>query len=148
MKPSDQFSVTTNVMYQRIDADGYNNYQATGTSPSPYPTTPGVYQPYDVQEPYYDSFKMVSLDAVYDFGPTTLTFVPAYWRRSVMQSTDSTEALQNINNLTQFLQSLYVEDRSDHAGQLRAAPGVKWRERVSMAGWRLRRRSALRLPHL
>jgi len=110
VKPSEQLSVTTNVMYQRIDADGYNNYQATGTSPSPYPSNPGVYQPYDIQEPYYDSFKMISLDAVYDFGPATLTFAPAYWRRYVFQSTDSTEALQNINNLTAFLPSLYVEE--------------------------------------
>jgi iron complex outermembrane receptor protein len=110
VKPTEQLSVTTNLMYQRIDADGYNNYQATGTSPSPYPSNPGVYQPYDTQEPYYDSFKMGSLDVVYDFGPTTLTFVPAYWKRYVFQSTDSTEALQNINNLTQFLQSLYVEE--------------------------------------
>ncbi len=39
-----------------------------------------------------------------------MTFTPAYWRRYVFQSTDSTEALQNINNLTQFLQSLYVEE--------------------------------------
>jgi outer membrane receptor protein involved in Fe transport len=109
VKPSDQLSVTINTMYQRINADGYNNYQATGTSPSPYPTNPGVYQPYDTQEPYYDSFKMVSMDAVYDFGPASLTVVPAYWNRHVLQSTDSTEALQNINNLTQFLQSLYVE---------------------------------------
>jgi iron complex outermembrane receptor protein len=109
-KPDDKLSVTVNGMYQRIQADGYNNYQATGTSPSPYPSTPGIYQPYDTQEPYYDSFKMLSLDAVYDFGPVTLTFTPAYWRRYVFQSTDSTEALQNINNLTQFLQSLYVEE--------------------------------------
>src|SRR5579863_3582269 len=109
VKPDDQFSVTLNTMYQRINADGYSNYQATGTSPSPYPTNPGVYQPYDTQEPYYDSFKMISLDAAYDFGPMTLTFAPAYWKRFVLQSTDSTEALQNINNLTQFLQSLYVE---------------------------------------
>ena len=109
VKPSEQLSVTVNTMYQRINADGYNNYQATGTSPSPYPTTPGVYQPYDVQEPYYDSFKLISLDAVYDFGPATVTFTPAYWKRFVHQSTDSTEALQNINNLTQFLESLYVD---------------------------------------
>ncbi len=109
VKPSEQLSLTVNTMYQRINADGYNNYQATGTSPSPYPTTPGVYQPYDVQEPYYDSFKLISLDAIYDFGPVTLTFTPAYWKRFVHQSTDSTEALQNINNLTQFLQSLYVD---------------------------------------
>ncbi|HEX2789136.1 MAG TPA: TonB-dependent receptor [Steroidobacteraceae bacterium] len=110
LKPSEQLSVTTNLMYQRIEADGYNNYQATGTSPSPYPTNPGVYQPYDIEEPYYDSFKMASLDVVYDFGPVTVTFAPAYWKRYVFQSTDSTEALQNINNLTAFLPSLYVEE--------------------------------------
>jgi iron complex outermembrane receptor protein len=123
VKPSDQLSVTTNLMYQRISADGYNNYQATGTSPSPYPSTPGIYQPYDIQEPYYDGFKMASLDVVYDFGPTTLTFVPAYWKRNVMQSTDSTEALQNINNLTQFLPSLYVEedDTTQSSFELRLA---------------------------
>ena len=109
VKPTEKLSVTTNLMYQRIQADGYNNYQATGTSPSPYPTNPGIYQPYDIQEPYYDSFKMISLDVVYDFGPATLTFVPAYWKRFVFQSTDSTEALQNINNLTTFIPALYVE---------------------------------------
>jgi iron complex outermembrane recepter protein len=109
VKPSEQLSVTTNVMYQRIEADGYNNYQATGTDPSPYPANPGIYQPYDTEEPYYDSFKMVSMDLVYDFGPATVTFAPAYWKRFVFQSTDSTEALQNINNLTTFIQSLYVE---------------------------------------
>jgi len=38
-----------------------------------------------------------------------LTFVPAYWKRFVFQSTDSTEALQNINNLTTFIPNLYVE---------------------------------------
>jgi iron complex outermembrane recepter protein len=108
-KPNDRLSVTTTAMYQRIDADGYNNYQATGTDPSPYPAHPGIYQPYDQPEPYYDQFKMVSVDFVYDFGPTTLTFAPAYWQRYVFQSTDSTEALQNINNLTTFIQNLYDE---------------------------------------
>jgi iron complex outermembrane recepter protein len=109
IKPSDSLSITTTLMYQRIDADGYNVYQATGTSPDPYPSTPGVYQPYDQPEPYYDQFKLAGLDLVYDLGPATLTFAPAYWQRYVIQSQDSTEALQNINNLTQFLQSLYQE---------------------------------------
>jgi iron complex outermembrane receptor protein len=109
VKPNDQLSVTTTAMYQRIDADGYNNYQATGTSPAPYPEPPGVYQPYDQQEPYYDQFKLVSMTGVYDFGPVSLTLTPAYWQRFVYQSTDSTEALENINNLTTFIQTLYAE---------------------------------------
>ena len=110
VKPTDQLSATLTLMYQRIAADGYNNYQATGTSPAPYPTNPGIYQPYDQPEPYYDQFKMVSLTVVNDFGPVSLTVTPAYWQRDVIQSTDSTEALQNINNLTTFIQNLYTEN--------------------------------------
>jgi iron complex outermembrane receptor protein len=109
VKPNDQLSVTTTLMYQRIAADGYNNYQATGTSPSPYPSHPGIYQPYDQPEPYYDQFKLASMTLVYDFGPASVTLTPAYWQRFVFQSTDSTEALQNINNLTSFIQNLYQE---------------------------------------
>jgi iron complex outermembrane recepter protein len=108
-KPTDTLSATLTLMYQRIAADGYNNYQATGTSPDPYPTHPGVYQPYDQPEPYYDQFKLASLTVVNDFGPFSLTVTPAYWQRKVFQSTDSTEALQNINNLTTFIQNLYSE---------------------------------------
>jgi outer membrane receptor protein involved in Fe transport len=109
VKPNEKLSVTFNGMYERIDADGYNNYQATGDVPGPYPSHPGIYQPYDQPEPYYDQFKMISMNLVWDLGPTTMTLAPSYWQRFVYQSTDSTEALQNINNLTSFVQNLYVE---------------------------------------
>jgi iron complex outermembrane receptor protein len=101
VKPSDPLSITTTLMYQRIDADGYNNFQ----------NPPGglvIYQPYDQQEPYYDSFKMASLKVEYNFGAATLTSATSYWKRDVVQSTDSTEALQNINNLTHLVNGVYV----------------------------------------
>ncbi len=103
VKPTDDLSVTTTLMYQRIDADGYNNYQQ-------YPGGLTLYQPYDQQEPYYDSFKMASLTIAYNFGAASFTSATSYWKRYVFQSTDSTEALQNINNLTTFIQNLYVEE--------------------------------------
>jgi len=112
VKPSDDLSMTGTVMYQRIDADGYNNYQSP-------PGGLAIYQPYDQQEPYYDSFKMASLKVDYNFGAATLTSATSYWKRDVVQSTDSTEALQNINNLTHlvngsyvpnFIQNLYTEE--------------------------------------
>jgi len=109
VKPNDKFSVRFNGMYQRIAADGYNAYQATGTTPGPYPSTPGIYQPYDQQEPYYDQFRLLSMVLLWDMGPTTMTLAPSYWQRFVSQSQDSTEALQNINNLTEFRQTLFVE---------------------------------------
>jgi iron complex outermembrane receptor protein len=103
IKPSDPLSITTTLMYQRIDADGYNNFQDP-------PGGLALYQPYDQQEPYYDSFKMASLKVEYNFGPATLTSATSYWKRDVVQSTDSTEALQNINNLTHLVNGVYVPD--------------------------------------
>ncbi|HEX4242190.1 MAG TPA: TonB-dependent receptor [Steroidobacteraceae bacterium] len=99
LKPTDELTINGTLMYQRIDAQGYNNYQATGTSPDPYPSTPGIYQPNDVKEPYYDSFKLASLTVKYSFGFADLTSATGYWQRYVFQSTDATEALQNINGL-------------------------------------------------
>jgi len=103
VKPTDGLSITTTLMYQRIDADGYNNDQSP-------PGGLAIYQPYNLPEPYYDSFKLASLVLDYDFGLATLTSATSYWRRFVYQSTDSTEALQNIFNTTDFIENLYVEE--------------------------------------
>ena len=97
LKPNDALSVNATLMYQRIDAQGYSNYQSSPPSPAPYPSTPGIYQPLDVKEPYYDSFKLASLTVKYNFGFAELTSATAYWKRYVFQSTDATEPLQNIN---------------------------------------------------
>jgi outer membrane receptor protein involved in Fe transport len=103
VKPVDDLSITGTVMYQRIDADGYNNYQSP-------PGNQTIYQPYDIQEPYYDSFKLGSLKVSYDMEFANLTSATSYWKRDVFQTTDSTEAIQNIFNLTTFVPNLYQEE--------------------------------------
>jgi iron complex outermembrane recepter protein len=103
IQPTSEFSITGNFMYQRIDADGYNNYQAP-------PNNEAIYQPYNIQEPYYDSFRLWSLKVSYDMPFANLTSASSYWNRDVYQSTDSTEALQNIFNYTQFIPNLYSEN--------------------------------------
>ena len=100
-KPSDALSVTGTLMYQDIRADGYNNFQLN-------PGGLAIYQPYDTQEPYFDYFKMSSLKIEYAFSGATLTSATSYWKRDVYQSTDSTEALQNINNVTHLVNGSYV----------------------------------------
>ena len=109
-KASDRLSFTLNWMYQKINADGYNNYQDP-------PAQQAIFQPYDQQEPYGDTFNMESLKIVFDTGWGELTSASAYWRRDVHQSTDSTEALQNIFNmvyqspsLPAFVQNLYQDE--------------------------------------
>ncbi len=99
----DTLSITGNFMYQRIDADGYNNYQSP-------PGCCAIYQPYDIKEPYYDSFHLWSLKVSYDMPFANLTSASSYWKRDVYQSTDSTEALQNIFNYTQFVPNLYEDN--------------------------------------
>ena len=103
VQPSDALSITGNFMYQRIDADGYNNYQAP-------PNNEAIYQPYDIKEPYYDSFHMFSLKVSYDLSFANLTSASSYWKRDVYQATDSTEALQNIFNYTTFVPNLYEDN--------------------------------------
>ena len=103
VQPADNLSITGNFMYQRIDADGYNNYQSP-------PGCCAIYQPYDIKEPYYDSFHMFSLKVSYDMSFANLTSASSYWQRDVYQSTDSTEALQNIFNYTAFVPNLYSEN--------------------------------------
>jgi iron complex outermembrane recepter protein len=103
VQPEDNLSITGSFMYQRIDADGYANYQAP-------PNNEAIYQPYDIQEPYYDSFHLWSLKASYDMSFANLTSASSYWKRDVYQSTDSTEALQNIFNFTQFVPNIYSEN--------------------------------------
>jgi len=107
VQPVDNLSITGNFMYQRIDADGYNNYQATGNSAI---GNQAIYQPYDIKEPYYDSFHMFSLKVSYDMAFANLTSASSYWQRDVYQSTDSTEALENIFNFTQFVPNLYSDN--------------------------------------
>lgn len=111
VKPSDALSITGMLMYQDIRADGYNNFQEQ-------PGGLAIYQPYDQQEPYHDYFRLASLKIEYNMDFASLTSATSYWNREVLQSTDSTEALQNINNLTHlvngvyvanFIQNLYVE---------------------------------------
>jgi outer membrane receptor protein involved in Fe transport len=103
LQPSDALSITSNFMYQRIDAQGYNNFQAP-------PNNEAIYQPYDIKEPYYDSFHMWSMKVSYDMSFANLTSASSYWKRDVYQSTDSTEALQNIFNYTQFVPNLYQDN--------------------------------------
>jgi outer membrane receptor protein involved in Fe transport len=103
VQPMDTLSVTGTFMYQRIDADGYNVYQSP-------PGCCGIYQPYDLPEPYYDAFHLWSLKVSYDMPFANLTSASSYWKRDVYQSQDATEALQNIFNYTNFVEGIYSEN--------------------------------------
>ncbi len=136
VKPNDDLSITASGMYQDIRADGYNNFQEQ-------PGGLAIYQPYDEQEPYHDYFRLASLKIEQVMGFATLTSATSVWSRQVLQSTDSTEALQNINNLTHlvngvyvadYIQNLYVEVDPDPAIQRRIAPDLEQQRAAGMGG--------------
>jgi iron complex outermembrane recepter protein len=111
VKPTDELSITGSLMYQRIDMDGYDEYEAP---PGPLPGFPSsnvyaIFQPYNIPEPYYDQFKLASLVVKYSFPGADLTSATSYWDRFVIDSQDSTEALQNVFNLTAFVPTLFQE---------------------------------------
>ncbi len=103
--PTDTLKITTALMYQRIDADGYNAFQYPPGAAGGY----SLYQPYDIQEPYYDQFKLASITVKYNPGPFELTSVTSYWQRESVQSQDTTEGVQNVFNLTQFIPNIFYE---------------------------------------
>jgi iron complex outermembrane recepter protein len=112
--PSDVLKITGTLMYQRIDADGYNAYQQPPGASGGY----SIYQPYDIQEPYYDSFKLASVTVKYSMDFADLTSATSYWNRDSVQSQDTSEGVQNVFNLTQFIPNLFVEnDPSAQVGE-------------------------------
>jgi hypothetical protein len=89
-------------MYQRIDADGYNNYQ------SPPANQASISLRH--QRTHYDSFHMFSLNQLRHVlrKPTSAS---SYWQRDVTKS--STEALQNIFIIRHLSQSTGERSHGD-----------------------------------
>lgn len=106
VQPSSSLSLTTTLMYQRINAGGYNQYQV----PPGADVALAIYQPYNLKEPVSDTFKLASETITYDFDFAQFTSATNYWSREADQSQDATEALQNLFDLNQFLPVLYTED--------------------------------------
>jgi iron complex outermembrane recepter protein len=111
-RPNDALNATLNGMYFKNSADGYNQYQAppgplgsNGNSSSVY----SIFQPYNIQEPFEDQLKLLGLTVHYDWSGAELTSATGYWKRYMVQSQDSTEPLQNIFNINQFIPTLFQE---------------------------------------
>jgi outer membrane receptor protein involved in Fe transport len=90
-KPIDGLTVDLTVMYQRITSGGYNEYDfSPGTEP-----VLAHYQPFDLPEPFSDTFRLYSGTIDYDLGFGLLTSNSSYWSREEKQSQDISEALRS-----------------------------------------------------
>jgi iron complex outermembrane recepter protein len=87
LRPTDRFTVTGLIMHQSIAQDGSN------TIDSP-PLNDAHYQPFNVAEPFADTFDLYSLSAEYDFDAFQVKSVTGYWDREQTQTQDISEAMQ------------------------------------------------------
>jgi iron complex outermembrane recepter protein len=89
--PIDGLTISPSMFFQRV----------TQGAPNFVDSPPGVqyethYQPFDVSEPYSDSFQLFSLPIKYHAGDIDLTAVTAYYHRETHLTQDSSEIAQDF----------------------------------------------------
>ncbi len=92
---TDQFSLTASAFYQSISQDGLSYFDSP-------PGTEAHYQPFNVPEPFSDTFRLYNLVGEYKAPAFTVTSVSSYWTRSQAQTQDISETVQTIFGLPSF----------------------------------------------
>jgi len=93
--PSERFSITPRVVYQKATADGWNRIDVYNILANPYTTTrPAVTMGErelftQINEPFSDEFLLTDLNLQYDFGGVRLTSITAYTHRDVLVVRDA-----------------------------------------------------------
>jgi outer membrane receptor protein involved in Fe transport len=87
LRPTDRLTINALIMRQKITQNG------SSTIDSP-PLTEAHYQPFNVAEPFADTFDLYGLSAQYDFDSFQLKSVTGYWDRAQNQTQDISEAMQ------------------------------------------------------
>ncbi len=93
IKPNEDLTIDTNLMYQRITMGGYNEYDLPPGS-----SVLAHYQPFNIAEPFSDTFKLASGTISYDLGFASLTSATSYWSRNEVQTQDASEAIYSLFN--------------------------------------------------
>jgi outer membrane receptor protein involved in Fe transport len=86
--PNDRLSITGGVLYQRIDQGGPNTIDVP-------PGNEVHYQPFDVAEPFRDTFNLYDLTIKYDFDDFQITSATSEFERQQTQTQDISEAMQD-----------------------------------------------------
>ncbi|HET8643924.1 MAG TPA: TonB-dependent receptor [Vicinamibacteria bacterium] len=93
--PSDRFSITPRVAFQRVEMDGWNRVDAYNILANPFTTTrPAVTlgereQFTQIGEPFTDDFLLADLNISYNFGSVALTSVTSFTNRDVLVVRDA-----------------------------------------------------------
>ncbi|MGH7672604.1 MAG: TonB-dependent receptor [Gemmatimonadales bacterium] len=105
-EPSERVSLTPRVVYQRVQADGWNRIDAFNILANPYTTTRpavtlGERQLFtQINEPYTDDFLLTDLSWQYNFGRVSLTSITSYTFRDVLVVRDATALTGSVTGGT------------------------------------------------
>jgi iron complex outermembrane receptor protein len=100
--PNDRLSITPRLVYQRVDADGWNRVDAYNILGNPFttsrpPVTLGERQQFtQIGEPFTDDFTLGDLNVRYDFGSVNLTSITSFTHRDVLVVRDATALTASI----------------------------------------------------
>jgi iron complex outermembrane recepter protein len=95
LNPSGRFTITPQIVFQRVKMDGWNRIDAYNILANPYTTSrPPVHLGdrelfTQINEPFTDDFLLGSLTLRYDFGGASLTSVSSYNHRNVLVVRDA-----------------------------------------------------------
>lgn len=92
IQPIAGLSIVPGYFHQRLKQGAADTYDAQ-------PGSNAHYQPFDIAEPFEDSFGVASLKVTYDLGFATLTSATAYAKRDRRQSQDTSEIMQRAFGL-------------------------------------------------
>jgi outer membrane receptor protein involved in Fe transport len=88
IQPNDSFSLTFGAMHQNLQQGAPNTIDGP-------PLNEVHYQPFDVNEPFKDTFDLYTMTAKVNFQPFQVTSATAYWNRQQNQTQDISEAMQD-----------------------------------------------------
>ena len=94
-QPIDQLTWTATAFYQSIAQDGLGYYDNP-------PGTEAHYQPFNVAEPFGDTFRMYNVVGELALSPFTVTSATSYWTRSQSQTQDISETMQTLFDLPAY----------------------------------------------
>jgi iron complex outermembrane receptor protein len=88
VQPLDGLSITAGALYQRINQSGPNTIDVP-------PGNEVHYQPFDLAEPFKDTFNLQDLNIKYDFDGFQVVSATSSWSRQQNQTQDISEAMQD-----------------------------------------------------
>jgi len=115
--PSERFSLTPRLVYQKVHMDGWNRIDAFNILANPFTTTRppvalGPRQQFtQIEEPFTDEFMLGDLNLKYNFGGVNLTSITSYTRRNILVVRDATALTGSVTGGTLGLpQNVYELD--------------------------------------